>query len=84
MRRALISLVAAALIVGATTVAFLALEPTLGPGFAFWPGLVAQSVLERIGIATSNRMLPLATLVFWWFGIWLALSLVSRRRPSAA
>jgi hypothetical protein len=82
MRRALIALVAAALILGATTVALLALA--LGPGFAFWPGFLAQSVLERIGILTTNRMLPWATLLFWWLAIWLALPLVSRRKPSAA
>jgi hypothetical protein len=49
MRRALIALVAAVLIVGATAVVFLSFEPSLGPRSAFWPGFLAQSALERIG-----------------------------------
>ena len=84
MRRALIALVAAALIVVATTAAFVFFEAALGPGFAFWPGFIAQSALEQVGILTTNRILPWATLLFWWLAIWLALSLVSRRRTSAA
>jgi hypothetical protein len=81
MRRALIALVAAAVIVGATTVAFIFFEVALGPAFAFWPGFIVQRALEQVGILTTNRILPWTTLLFWWLAIWLALSLVSRRRP---
>jgi hypothetical protein len=43
-----------------------------------------QSALDQVGILTTNRILPWATLLFWWLAIWLALSLVPRRRASAA
>lgn len=82
VRRALLSLLTAALIVGATTVAFLALEPTIGPSFAFWPGFIAQDFLTSLGLSTTNRILPWATLLFWWVVIWLAWSALFRGRPN--
>jgi hypothetical protein len=84
MRRAAIALVAAIVIVAVTSAAFVFLDPTLGPAFAFWPGFIVQSGLEVVGILTTNRILPWATLLFWWIVIWLLLLLASHRRPSAA
>jgi hypothetical protein len=84
MRRALLSLLVAALIVGATTAAYLTLEPTVGPSFAFWPGFIAQDLLANLGVSTTNHILPWATLLFWWAATWLGWSALFRGRPSAA
>ena len=78
MRRALISLGVALAIVAATTLVFLALEPGIGPAFPFRPGLVVQWLLERAGMDTTNRILPWASVMFWWFAIWVVLG-VKRR-----
>jgi hypothetical protein len=84
MRRALLSLLVAVLVVGATTVGFLVLEPAIGPSFAFWPGFIAQDLLASLGISTTNRILPAATVLFWWVAIWLGWSALLRGRQSAA
>jgi hypothetical protein len=84
MRHALIALAAATLILGAMSGIFLIFEPAVSPGVAFWPGSFVQAALERVGVLTTNRILPWATLLFWWLVIWFALSLAPRRRPRAA
>lgn len=84
MRRALIALAGAVLVLGITTGIFLALEPAVGPMFAFWPGFLAQSALESAGVPITNRALPWASLLFWWVVLWAAWSLALLRRPSAA
>ena len=79
MRRLIIALGVAIIILGATTTSFLLLEPTLGPNFAFWPGAAAQWLLEQFGVSTTNRIHPWATLLFWWAAAWVVLSAISRR-----
>jgi hypothetical protein len=65
-------------------VCFLVLEPTIGPKFAFWPGFILQWFLEKFGLPTTNRILPWASLGFWWASIWLALVFFKRSRGHAA
>ena len=82
MRRAGIALAIAAAITGATTLAYLWLEPMLGPTFAFWPGFGAQWILEHLGIGTTNRVLLWVTVLFWWLVAWAALTGVARVQPN--
>ena len=81
MRRALIALALAVLIVGASVLCFLAFEPALGPAFAFWPGFAAQRFLEALSVSATNRILFLPTLLFWWLVVWLVLRFGLPRLP---
>ena len=82
MRRAAIALAIAIVITGATTLAYLWLEPRLSPMFAFWPGFIAQWALEHLGISTTNRILLWVTALFWWPVAWAALTGVTRVQPN--
>jgi hypothetical protein len=84
MRRALISLGIALAIVSVATLIFLALEPAVGPAFPFWPGLAIQWLLDHAGIGTTNRILPWASVMFWWFAIWVALGMKRRWKGEQA
>lgn len=83
MRRVLIALGVAVIILGATTACFLLLEPTLGPRFAFWPGGAVQWLLEQFGVFTTNRIHLWVTLLFWWLAAWLVLGAISRSKHAA-
>jgi hypothetical protein len=82
MRRVLVALGLAVLVLGATIACFLAFEPALGPAFANWPGLGVQWLMEQLGVRMTNRLLPWASLGFWWLAFWVVLSTISRRTPS--
>jgi hypothetical protein len=83
MRRVLIALALAALILGASVLCFVAFEQTLGlsPLFAFWPGFAFQWILELFGISTTNRVVLWPTLLFWWLAVWLVLRFGWPRSP---
>jgi hypothetical protein len=81
MRRVLIALALAALILGASVLCFLAFEPALGPAFAFWPGFAFQWLVEQLGIPTTNRIVLWPTLFFWWSVVWVALRFGWPRSP---
>jgi hypothetical protein len=83
MRLVVYAFLLAVLALAVFILCFLVFEPTLGPMFAFWPGFLVQWLLEKFGLLTSNRILPWATLFFWWGSIWLYLFVTFSKKSNA-